>query len=102
MIDTKTLDDFARAIAAMMPDNLAKLRQELEKHLRVGLESFFQEIDLVTREEYDVQVALLARTREKLERLETRINELEKTSDISQSTTRSLSDLGDRSEGKTV
>lgn len=86
MIDTKTLDDFAHMIAAMMPANLANLRQELEKHLRVGLESFFQEIDLVTREEYDVQVAVLARTRERLESLETRIKELEKTSDISHPT----------------
>ena len=85
MIDTKTLDDFARNIAAMMPDNLSQLRRELEKHLRVGLESFFQELDLVTREEYDVQVALLGRTREKLEELEARIKELEKTAGITQS-----------------
>ncbi len=84
MIDTKTLDDFARTLAAMMPDNLEELRLELEKHLRVGLENFFQKLDLVTREEYDVQVALLARTREKLKVLEARIKELEKTSGISQ------------------
>lgn len=85
MIDTKTLDDFARTMAAIMPENFTGLQQELEKHLRVGLDSLFQTLDLVTREEYEVQVALLARTRDKLKVLEARITELEQANGTSQS-----------------
>lgn len=77
MIDTKTLDDIARKLAAAMPEGINTFGRDVEKHLRAGLEGTFQRMDLVTRDEYDLQVALLARTREKLEALEQRIHELE-------------------------
>ena len=50
---------------------------DLEKNLRTVLSSFFARLDLVTREEFDVQRQVLLRTREKLERLEARVAELE-------------------------
>ncbi len=86
MIDTKTLDELARKLAATMPAGLIAFQRDIEKNLRAGLEGLFQRLDLVTREEYDVQVSLLARSREKLNALEKRIEELEKASGVSQTT----------------
>jgi ubiquinone biosynthesis accessory factor UbiK len=51
---------------------------DLEKNMRALLASFFARLDLVTREEFDVQRQVLLRTREKLERLEARLAELER------------------------
>lgn len=84
MIDTKTLDEFARRLASALPQNIVGLQQDIEKNLRAGLEGLFQKLDLVTREEYEVQVALLARSRERLQLLEQRINDLEKAQGLSQ------------------
>ena len=78
MIETKFLDDLARRLAAAMPARLTTVQQDIEKNLRAALETVFQRLDLVTREEYEVQVALLARSREKLAALEARIVELER------------------------
>lgn len=77
MIETKLLDDLARRLAAVMPRGLTALPHDIEKNLRAGLETVFQRLDLVTREEYEVQVALLARGREKLGALEARLTVLE-------------------------
>jgi BMFP domain-containing protein YqiC len=51
--------------------------RDLEKNARALLTSFFARLDLVTREEFDVQSAVLQRTREKLEQLEAKVVELE-------------------------
>lgn len=77
MIETKLLDDLTRRLAAAMPRGLGAFQQDVEKNVRAGLEVVFQRLDLVTREEYEVQVALLSRSREKLTALEARIAELE-------------------------
>jgi BMFP domain-containing protein YqiC len=77
MIETKLLDDLARRLAAAMPRSLTAFQQDIEKNLRAGLETMFQRLDLVTREEYEVQAALLARSHEKLAILEARLAELE-------------------------
>jgi BMFP domain-containing protein YqiC len=78
MIETKLLDDLARRLAAAMPARLTAVQQDIEKNLRAALEIVFQRLDLVTREEYELQVALLARSREKLATLEARVAELER------------------------
>lgn len=52
--------------------------RDVEKNLRVLMSSFFSRLDLVTREEFDVQAKVLARTREKLTALEARVAELER------------------------
>jgi BMFP domain-containing protein YqiC len=54
--------------------------KDVEKNLRLLLGSFFSRLDLVTREEFDIQAKVLARTREKLEALEARVAELERRS----------------------
>jgi len=80
MIDPKLLDDLARRIADGVPSSLAMLQDDLRRNLRGGLEAALARMDLITREEFDVQAAVLARTREKLERLERRVAELESRS----------------------
>jgi BMFP domain-containing protein YqiC len=77
MIDPKLLDDLAKRMAGNIPTGLQSLQEELQKNLRSALESGLSHLDLVTREEFDVQSAVLARTREKLERLERQVAELE-------------------------
>lgn len=82
MFDPKNLDDLAHKLAGSLPSGLQVLKQDMERNLRIGLEAAFAKMDLVTREEFDVQAAVLARAREKLQRLETRVAELERTAGI--------------------
>jgi len=77
MIDPKLLDDLAKRVAGSVPTGLQSLQQDLQNSLRGALESGLSHLDLVTREEFDIQSAVLARTREKLERLEQLVDELE-------------------------
>lgn len=77
MIDSKSLNELAARISALLPADLETLKKDLEKNIRAGLQSGFQKLDLVSREEFDVQAAVLARTREKLEALEKRVQALE-------------------------
>ncbi len=78
MIDTNKIDEFARKLTGLMPASVEKFQEEIEKNMKAGLQGILQKMDLVTREEYDVQTAVLARTRSKLEALETRVDELGK------------------------
>ncbi|MCF6355736.1 MAG: accessory factor UbiK family protein [Candidatus Polarisedimenticolaceae bacterium] len=77
MIDTKILDDLARRLAKTLPTGLQVLQDDVRHNLRAGLEAGLAHLDLVTREEFDVQAAVLARTREKLEALEKQVAEME-------------------------
>jgi BMFP domain-containing protein YqiC len=74
MLNPKLLDDVSARISALMANTPAA---DIEKNLRALLSSFFGRLDLVTREEFDVQREVLTRTREKLGQLEARIAELE-------------------------
>lgn len=74
MLNPKLLDDVSARISALMANTPAA---DIEKNLRALLSGFFGRLDLVTREEFDVQREVLARTREKLGQLEARIAELE-------------------------
>ncbi len=78
MIDSKILDDLAQQLAKTVPTGLQVLQEDLKQNLRAGLEAGLSHLDLVTREEFDVQVAVLARTREKLEALERQVAEMER------------------------
>lgn len=73
MIDPRTLDEFVVAIARALPRTPA----DLERNLRAALAGVFDRLDLVTREELEVQEAVLARTRARLESLEKQIAALE-------------------------
>ena len=72
------LDELARQLAENVPKNLKALGQDLEKNFKSLLQSGFERMDLVTREEFDLQTAVLERTREKLEQIEARLAELER------------------------
>jgi len=70
----QTIDGLMSAISGILPKNP---KEELEKNLRAVLASTLGRMNLVTREEFEVQEAVLARTRQKLERLEKVVAELE-------------------------
>ena len=72
-----SLDDFAKRLADSIPENLRGLGEDLQRNLKSTLRSGLERMDLVTREEFDIQQQLLVRTREKLELLEARVAELE-------------------------
>lgn len=78
MLDPKQLDDLAQRLAGALPKGLQTLHEDLGRNLRASLESGLARLDLVTREEFDVQSAVLARTREKLSRLEDQVANLER------------------------
>jgi len=60
-----------------LPPSLKELHEDIEKNMRSGLESGLLKMNVVTREEFDIQTAVLLRTREKLEALEKIVTELE-------------------------
>ena len=78
MIDPKVFDDVANKLAGVIPKGARDLQDELERNFKAILQSKFAKLDLVTREEFDVQSAVLQRTRSKLEALELQVAELEK------------------------
>ena len=77
MIDHKTIDDLARRLGEALPDGVRNMQQDIEKNMRAVLTSTFARLDLVTREEFDVQKAVLARTRARLEAMEQRLSDME-------------------------
>ena len=70
------LEGLANRLASLLPTSAGDLREDMEQNLRSGLESGLRKMNLVSREEFDVQTAVLLRTREKLEKLETLVDEL--------------------------
>jgi BMFP domain-containing protein YqiC len=77
MIDLAQLDDLARRLSGLVPPGLREGREELQQNFKSVLQSGLARLDLVTREEFDVQRAVLLRTREKLEALEREVQALE-------------------------
>jgi BMFP domain-containing protein YqiC len=73
-VDSKVFEDLNRKVKALVDASPAR---DIEKNLRALMGSTFSRLDLVTREEFDVQQEVLRRTREKLEALEARLAELE-------------------------
>jgi ubiquinone biosynthesis accessory factor UbiK len=73
-----SLDELARQLAESVPQNLKVLGQDLERNFKTLLQSGIERMELVSREEFDVQRAVLERTRAKLEAMEGRLAELEK------------------------
>tara|TARA_B100001059_G_C17747051_1_gene534965 strand:- start:786 stop:1019 length:234 start_codon:yes stop_codon:yes gene_type:complete len=72
------IEDLAKKLTNSIPDGFRSIRQDLEKNFREILLSNINKLDLVTREEFEVQEAVLMRTREKLEQLEDAIKKLKK------------------------
>ncbi len=74
-METRLLDELSKRVSELLAASPAK---DIEKNLRALLSSAFSRLDLVTREEFDVQQDVLGRTREKLEQMEARVAEMEK------------------------
>ncbi len=84
MIDPKSLDALVARIAEGLPAGFGQVHEDLRNNLRAALSAALARMDLVSREEFDVQSAVLARTREKLTALEAKVAELEHTVDVDQ------------------
>lgn len=76
-INTAALDDLARRLADSVPQSLRALGRDLEGNFKAVLQAQLSKLDLVTRQDFDVQTALLARAREQLAALEKRLADLE-------------------------
>ena len=73
----ESIDELARRLAESVPQGLRSVKSDLERNFRSVLQSGLGKLDLVTREEFEVQEAVLARTRQKLEMLEERLESVE-------------------------
>lgn len=76
--DPKSLEQLARSLADAVPPGLASFRDDLERNFRAVLQGGLAKLDLVTRQEFEIQSAVLRRSRERLEELERRLAVLEK------------------------
>ncbi len=77
MIDLKAIDELARRLNDLVPPGLKDARADLEQNMKATLQAGLGKLDLVTREEFDVQRAVLLRTREKIDALERTVEILE-------------------------
>ena len=77
MIDLSHIDDLARRLSGLVPPGMREGREELQQAFKSVLQTGLSKLDLVTREEFEVQRAVLLRTREKLEALQRAVDELE-------------------------
>ena len=76
MIDFRMIDELTRRLGEALPPGLTQAKDELENQFRTVLTGAFERMNLVGREEYDAQCAVLEETRAKLEALEARLDEL--------------------------
>ena len=76
MIDLAQLDELARRLSSLVPAGLRESREELQQNFKSVLQAGLGKLDLVTREEFEVQRAVLARTRERLEAMERDLSDL--------------------------
>ena len=81
MIDLRKIEQLVDGIARALPAGGEEIRAEVRDNVRLVLEASFSRMNLVTREEFDAQAALLARTREKLDALERVVAALEREAD---------------------
>lgn len=70
MFDMNFIDDAVKRLSESLPPGFNKFKKDLEKNFRAILQSMFAKLDLVTREEFDVQKKVLAKTRTKINALE--------------------------------
>ena len=78
VIDPRALDELTRKLSSMLPPGAESLRTELRESLRAAVSATLSRMDVVSREEFDVQSAVLARTREKVTELERVVERLER------------------------
>ena len=77
MLNATAIDDLAKRLSDLVPPGMRQAHDEMLGNFRDALRAGLRRLDLVTREEFDVQRCVLLRTREKVEALESRVSELE-------------------------
>ena len=78
MTEQINIDSFIKQVLTNLPADLRQAKQDIETNLKAALQKTFTRMELVTREEFDVQSQVLARTRQKVEALEKQVIALEK------------------------
>ena len=81
MIDNQSINRLSEKINELLPPGLQQVKTDFDARLKSLLQQQLANFEMVSREEFDLQARVLARTREKLEAVEARLQELEKTSD---------------------
>ena len=79
MIDNQTINRLSEQIHALLPPGLQQVKADFDARLKSLLQQQLARYEMVSREEFDIQARVLARTREKLEALEARLKELEQS-----------------------
>lgn len=82
MFNPAHLEEAAKKLADAIPSGFAEFPEEGKKQIQVNLQRVLEKMELVTREEFDVQKAVLAKTRAKLDALEKKVAELEQKAGI--------------------
>jgi BMFP domain-containing protein YqiC len=76
-MNTESLDDLARRLADSVPESLRAFGRDMESNFKAVLQAQLSKLDLVTRQDFDVQAAILERTSGKLAELEARLKDIE-------------------------
>jgi BMFP domain-containing protein YqiC len=79
MIDNQTLNRLSNKIGQLLPSGLQQVKSDFEVQIKTLLQQQLAQLDFVSREEFDIQSRVLQRTRTKLEALESKLDQLEKT-----------------------
>jgi len=79
MIDNQTINQLSEKINALLPPGLQQVKQDFDARLKTVLQQQLANYEMVSREEFELQARVLERTREKLEIIEARLKELDKT-----------------------
>ncbi len=74
IMETKSIIDLVEKIESLIPSGTSKITDEFRDALKKTVENHLHQLDLVTREEFDVQKQVLLKTREKIEALEKKLN----------------------------
>ncbi len=83
MIDARVFDDLANTMGKLLPPGVSDMKNDFERNAKSAMQQALGNLDLVTREEFDVQMAVLQKTRERLEALEARVSALESGNELS-------------------
>jgi BMFP domain-containing protein YqiC len=77
MIDARIFDDLSNTLGKLLPPGVSEMKDDFEHNAKAAMQSTLGKLDLVTREEFDVQTEVLVKTRQQLKELEARIQQLE-------------------------
>lgn len=82
MLNPTQLESMAKKMAEILPEGFGEMPEAVQSQVKAVLINAFDKMDLVTREEFDIQAAVLSKTRAKLERLEKLVSELEQQRNV--------------------